>query len=185
MMMHPMDWILVAMVTVCGITDIFFNKIYNPVTFSGAIAGFIVALMGHGANTLGGLPVDWAESLTGFLVAFLPFFALFMINAMGGGDLKLMCAIGVIKGVSFVAYTMLYALGFGAVIGIIVTGVRGELLPVLRRVGYTILHTLTPTVGPISHVTTRGPKVNFGLATCLAALLCLIGQLLGRQILDF
>lgn len=181
----PMDWLLVAVVLVCGVTDIFWNKIYNPVTLAAIVAAVVVSVIGQGANTLSGPKVDLLECLAGLALGFLPFFALYVVGGLGGGDVKLMTAIGAIKGAGFVAYTMLYALFLGAFIGVVVTWWRGELLPILKRVGYTILHTLTPTVGPVSYLDVKGPKVNFGFAICLGTLLCLAGQLLGRQLLDF
>jgi prepilin peptidase CpaA len=183
-MITTMDWVLIAVVTFCGITDVFWNKIYNPVTFSAIISGFLVAWLGHGPNTLSGQPVEVADALLGFVAGFVPFFILYVIGGMAGGDVKLMGAIGAIKGPLFIAYTMMYSVFLGAVFGVIAAGFRGQLMPIIKRVGYTILHTLTPTVGPTSYLDTKGPKVNFGFAICLGTLLCLLGQIVGRQLID-
>lgn len=185
MLMHPMDIVLILMVTVCGITDIFHGKIYNPVTYAGILAGFLVALLGYGAPALSGTPVTFGESLFGFLVGFLPFFAVYMIGGVGGGDVKLIAAIGAFKGGQFIGFTMIYALALGALFGVVTAAFRGQLLPILKRVGYTLLHTVTPGMGPTSYLDADGPRVNFGFAICLGTLLCLVGQALGRQIIEF
>lgn len=184
MLMHPMDLVLILMVTACGITDIFQGKIYNPVTYAGVIAGLLIAVLGYGAPTLNGAPVTTSEALLGFLVGFVPFFVVYLIGGVGGGDVKLIAAVGTIKGSGFIAFTMIYALALGALFGLVTAAVRGELLPILKRVGYTILHSVTPGVGPTSYLDPAGPRVNFGFAICLGTLLCLLGQVLGRQIID-
>jgi prepilin peptidase CpaA len=185
MLMHPMDIILILMVTACGITDIFHGKIYNPVTYAGILAGFLIALLGYGAPTLAGNPVTVPDALFGFLVGFLPFFAVYLIGGVGGGDVKLIAAIGTFKGAGFISFTMIYALALGAFFGVVVAAFRGQLLPILKRVGYTLLHTVTPGVGPTSYLDKDGPRVNFGFAICLGTLLCLLGQALGTQIIEF
>lgn len=181
----PMDIILVALVIVCAITDLWRGRIYNVVTFSALAAGVTAAVSGHGPRTLSGPPVDLLESVLGLVVGFLPFFALYLVTGRGGGDVKLISAIGAIKGAGFVAYTMLYALFLGAFFGVVLTAWRGQLLPILKRVGYTILHSITPGVGPVSHLDPNGPTMTFGVAFALATLLTLAGQLCGRQLLDF
>ncbi|MBI4860889.1 MAG: prepilin peptidase [Candidatus Riflebacteria bacterium] len=180
-----MDIVLVVLVTACGVTDIFFNRIYNQVTYAAIVSAWLVAWLGYGAETLGGLQVDLSTSLLGFLMGFVPFFLVYLIGGIGGGDVKLMGAIGAIKGASFVAYTMLYSLFLGALFGVIVAAWRGQLMPILKRVWYTIVHTLSPGMGPTSYLDPQGPKVNFGLAICFGTLLCLVGQTLKRQLLDF
>jgi prepilin peptidase CpaA len=184
MTFHAMDFVLILLVTVCGVTDIFQGKIYNPVTYAGVISGFVVAGLGYGPDTLSGQSVMLGDAALGFLVGFVPFFVVFLIGGVGGGDVKLMAAIGTIKGPTFIAFTMLYSLMLGALFGVIAAAWRGELLPILKRLGYTILHTVTPGVGPTSYLDVNGPKVNFGFAIGLGTLITLLGQTLGRQLLD-
>jgi prepilin peptidase CpaA len=183
--MHAMDWVLVAMVVVCGFTDVVHNRIYNPVTYAGILSAIAVNGMGLGATAIGGQTMTLGDTLAGFLAGFLPLLALYAVGGVGGGDVKLMAAIGAMKGKMFVAYCMLYSLFLGALFGVVVVAVRGELGPILRRIWYTVWHTVVPGMGPTSYLDVRGPKINFGLAICFGTLITLLGQVVGRQLLDF
>lgn len=183
--MLPMDAALVVLVVVCAVTDLWRGKIYNVVTFPAFFLAVGAAALGHGPRTLSGTPVDLVESLLGFLVAFVPFFLLYLVTGKGAGDVKLIAAIGAIKGPGFAAYTMLHALFIGAFIGVLLTAWRGQLMPILKRVGYTILHSITPGMGPVSHLDPNGPTMTFGTAFALGTLLTLFGQFYGRQLLEF
>jgi len=183
--MQPMDGALIVIVSICAFTDVLFSRIYNWATYGTIVLAFVAAAAGHGAHTLCATPVTLFDSLTGFLVGFAPFLLLYTVGGVGGGDVKLLAAIGAAKGPTFVAYTMLYSLFAGALAGLVVAGVRGELRPILRRVGYTILHSVTPGMGPTSHLDPKGPRISFGPAVLVGTLLCLLGQSVGRQLMDF
>ena len=88
---------VIAISMIACITDLRTRRIPNVLTFGAAIAGLVahIALDGaSGALTAAG---GW---LTGLLI-FLPFFAL---GGMGGGDVKLLAALGAWFG----AYDTLY-----------------------------------------------------------------------------
>lgn len=181
-----MDGVLVGLVVVCAITDLWRTKIYDAITYPAILAGLVAAGLGHGPKSLWGAPVDLLSSFLGLLLAFVPFFALYLVTGKGGGDVKLITAVGAIKGPGFVAYAMLYALFIGAAIGLVLSAWRGQLIPILKRVGYTILHSALPGVGPVSHLDPDGPTMTFGIALALGTLTTLGGQLYwGRQLLDF
>jgi prepilin peptidase CpaA len=182
--MHPMDVVLIALVLTCGITDIFFDRIYNPVTIAGIASGWIVAAIGRGPPTLSGETITGSESVTGFLMGFLPMLFLFLLGGVGGGDVKLMGAIGAIKGAPFVAYTMLYSLFLGALFGVVSAAATGTLGAIMKRVGATGLHMLGAGSDGVTPPVASGPRVKFGLATCFGTLVCMMGQLLSRQLLD-
>src|SRR5213592_4142048 len=82
----PVVVVLVACITLAFI-DVCKYKIYNVFTYPLLLAGLVY----HEA--MGGLP-DLSNSLLGTLLGFsllLPFYAL---GGMGGGDVKLMAAVG-------------------------------------------------------------------------------------------
>ena len=92
-MPYALKLALVGLTGISAITDLYSRRIPNPVIVAGFIAG--VAL-----NTwLGG----WGgllHSLSGFGLAILIYVPLFILRAMGGGDVKLMAAAGAIVGPS-------------------------------------------------------------------------------------
>ena len=54
----------------------------------------MVLLAGVGEAVQGDLPLTWGASLAGFGVGFVLLFPAFALGAMGGGDVKLLAAIG-------------------------------------------------------------------------------------------
>jgi prepilin peptidase CpaA len=88
------DAIKIALIGVTGIsavTDLYSRRIPNPVVVAGFAAGLILNTWLAG---WGGL----AQSLLGFGLAILIYVPLFLLRAMGGGDVKLMAAAGALVG---------------------------------------------------------------------------------------
>lgn len=119
---------LEALVVVAAILDVRSRRIPNWLTLPGIIAGIA-------ANTwLQG----WAGlklSLLGFGAASLVYGVLFALRAMGGGDVKLMAAIGAFSGPDqwFVIFVLTSILG--GVFALVTLLVRGGLGRVLRNIG--------------------------------------------------
>lgn len=82
---------LALLVIVAAGWDLAARRIPNPLVLAGALAG-VVLHVGH--NGWAGL----ATSLLGLLVGFAVFLPLFLLRGMGGGDVKLMAAIGALAG---------------------------------------------------------------------------------------
>lgn len=136
-------WPLVSDVLLLGVagaslvTDLAVGRIFNKVTYTGAIAGLVAG------GVLGGLP-GLVNSLTGMSVGFLILFLFFLLKGVGGGDVKLMAAVGAIKGYPFI----LYALFWGSLLGglMAVAGLiwRGRLTAFLRSAGWMIYGMVRP-----------------------------------------
>jgi len=118
---------MAIMVLIAVTTDVRSGKIYNWVTVSGAAVGLILNVVGDG------LP-GAATSLLGLALGFVVFLVSSVFGRiLGGGDIKLLMAIGAIQGPAFLAYT-LAAMAFAG--GLLAVGValwHGDLLPSLRR----------------------------------------------------
>jgi prepilin peptidase CpaA len=111
---------VVAISLIACVTDLRTRRIPNVLTFGAAIAGLVVhtALEGTtGALTAGG---GW---LTG-LIIFLPFFAL---GGMGGGDVKLVAALGAWLGPSQTFWLAIYANLAGGALALCLVLSRGYL----------------------------------------------------------
>ena len=85
---------LVCGLLVCSYTDYRYNRIYNWVT---------LPLIGFGllVNGIYGRWPGFLSSLYGCIAASLPLYLAFLMGGMGGGDVKLMGAVGALKGVEF------------------------------------------------------------------------------------
>ena len=108
-------------------TDLRSRRIPNVLTFGSAA----VALLFHGA--LGG----WAGlgwSLAGWATGLAVFFPFFLLRGLGGGDVKLMAALGAWLLPGTTVWVALYAALAGGVLAIIVSLADGYLLKALRNV---------------------------------------------------
>jgi len=125
----PLATTLVAggFAAICLVTDLRERKIFNVVTYPALAAGFMLAL------AFGGVP--GAElALFGAAVGALPALVAFLAGALGGGDVKLMAALGALVGaarvveVTFVACVLVVVWSLLRLVG------RGVLFRALRTV---------------------------------------------------
>ena len=96
------DVVLVCLLLACSYED-FKNKIIpNKYTIPAIVAGFVLMSINGGFNGL-------KDSVLGFLLGFFIFLLPFMFGAMGAGDVKLLAAIGALKGFTFTLYSFVAA----------------------------------------------------------------------------
>ena len=92
------DIILIAILVVAVYYDITEYRIPNQVTVGGILFGLILGVMTGGIQ---GLYSSLLGGTVGFSLLFIPF----LLRGIGAGDVKLLTAIGAIKGMEFVLYT--------------------------------------------------------------------------------
>ncbi|UQZ81619.1 Type IV leader peptidase family protein [Paenibacillus konkukensis] len=95
------------------ITDVRKRKIPNALTASGWLAGMAI----HAAMS-GTAGVRYA--LIGTAVGFAPMLVLYLIRAVGAGDVKLFGAIGALTGGELVLQSMMYSLLYAALVGCVI-----------------------------------------------------------------
>lgn len=103
------DIFLLMVLSIALYYDLKQGRIPNKITVSAVIIGFLYRFV------TGGFPLMY-EGLIGGAVGFGILLIPFLLRGMGGGDVKLLTAIGVLKGVEFVLYT---AAAMGIIGGII------------------------------------------------------------------
>lgn len=109
-------------------TDVRWGKIFNKITFPLILAGFFLNTLFRGlAGSL--------ESLEGFAAAIGLALLLTLVAGpgLGGGDIKLIAAIGALCGPGFVLWTCLYTALAGSVIFLIPLIRRGLLIYTVRN----------------------------------------------------
>lgn len=108
-------------VAVAGcITDLRTRRVPNLLTFGAAAAALAYFAVFAGLSGLG-------MSLAGWFVGGLMFLPLFALRGLGGGDVKLMAALGAWVGPGSVVWLALYAAVAGGVLALVVAAFRGYL----------------------------------------------------------
>jgi prepilin peptidase CpaA len=115
----------VALVCLAGWSDIRTRRIPNILTLSGLIMGLVLRAM-DGLTPL-------AHGLAGAGVALLIALPFFAVRALGGGDVKLLVAIGAFMGEGKLVGALLLIAVLGGVIAIVESVRRGVILPVLMN----------------------------------------------------
>ena len=105
-------------------------------------------------------------------------YLLFAVGWMGGGDVKLMAAVGALKGYPFILHAMFYSIFTGGVCAALLLiwgghsrAILGDFATVLRRARGDA------AAGPIP---TRGGSFPFGVAICVGTLAALTWGLPGQ-----
>jgi prepilin peptidase CpaA len=122
------DYILMALLAICVITDLRERKIYNKVL----IPFLIIALIVHlGTGGIEGLGFSFGGTAVGFSILLIPYF----LGGMGAGDVKLLAVIGALKGAVFVLTTAIYMALAGGILALLVMFFRRGSLDRLRQIG--------------------------------------------------
>ena len=95
-------------------SDLKHRKIPNWLTVSAAAGGIMYQVINQGLS--GGLPFSLKGLLTGFAILVIPF----LTGGMGGGDVKLHCALGCWLGVWGICNLSLYAALIGGIMAIVI-----------------------------------------------------------------
>jgi prepilin peptidase CpaA len=122
---------LAATTALAAFTDIRAREIPNWLSAAGIVAGIAIHVSYSGLSGLG-------YSLLGFGLALLIYVPLFAIRAMGGGDVKLMAAVGAIAGAkNWFNIFLLTCLASGA-IAVCFLLWRGGLGKAFRNAGFIV-----------------------------------------------
>jgi prepilin peptidase CpaA len=151
-----------------GISDLRSARIPNWLTYGGLLSALAarIALLGWPGLKAG---------LAGLLVAGIVFFILFVIGAMGGGDVKLMACVGAWVGSSQVLSVLIAAALAGGILAlfyvIFIQGIRQTLGNLRDLAQFHAAAGLRPH--PALNVgTTRARRVPFGVAIAMGTLFC-------------
>ena len=115
--------VLLVLVAVSTVTDLKHRKIPNAWTAAGVVAGLALGVM---QGQLG-------AAVLGLVVALAIGLPLFAIGAVGGGDAKLVAAVGALMGPASLFSALLYAGIAGGVMALLQAVRRGTILPILNR----------------------------------------------------
>lgn len=120
-------WGCFLMLAAAFVTDIRTMKIPNWITLTGLTSGFLFHALTGAWNGIG-------DAFKGAAVGFGLMFILYLLKAVGGGDVKLFAGIGAWTGISFTLSVMMYSILAAGCIGLFILLCRRETLFRLRRV---------------------------------------------------
>jgi len=148
----------------------------NWLTYGAALAAIV-------ANAF--LEDAWWFGLAGALVAFGIWFVLFATGGVGGGDVKLMTAVGAVWGVYGALAVSLYAICFGFVMALVWALFQGRLREMAGR-GFRTVFVVMMTKSFKGQVDEKDPAVfPFAVAIALAVCAFAIEQMLDVRLLPF
>jgi len=131
------DVFLGLLVGISAFTDLRYGKVYNWITFPGMVLGI-------GLNSISyGLP-GLRNSLIGLLTGGLFLILGFAWGGIGGGDIKLLAAIGSLKGYSFVLWGGMYGIILCGLMALITMVRQKVLIQSIKRIFYTLFSLLIP-----------------------------------------
>ena len=165
-------WSRVAVAMVGGLaclTDWRYRRIPNELTFGAALAAFAFAL------TVGG-PLALLTSMAGWVIGCLLFLPVFLLRGMGGGDVKLLAALGAWLGPGMVVWAALYAAVAGGVLAVLVTLHAGYLRTMFRNVWNLLMFWRVAGVQPhpeLTLATAAGPRLPYAFPITAGAVAAL------------
>ena len=152
-------YLAIALAVFACVTDVHSRRIPNALTFGVAIA----AAAQHGFATGG---AGFMFSATGWLVGTALFFPFFALGGLGGGDVKLLGAIGACLGGPLVLWVAMYSAIAGGVFAVIVALRAGYLAAALRNIYYFLTYWKTFGLKPVDGFdldNSRAPRLAYAL----------------------
>jgi prepilin peptidase CpaA len=141
------------------VTDLSSRRIPNALTFSAAAAGVAYHVFDDGGS--GAL-----FALVGLLVGIAVFLLPFALGGLGGGDVKLLGALGAWLGASGVFWVAIYTGIAGGVLALAVSFHHGYLRTALSNIRLLLMHWRLTGVRPLGEVTletSKGPKLAYAV----------------------
>ncbi|OXM87884.1 A24 family peptidase [Paenibacillus rigui] len=129
-------WITAIMLVAAFVNDVRVQKIPNTITAGGWLLG--IALHGW----LSGWP-GLKEALLGTSLGLVPMMILYIVRAVGAGDVKLFAAIGALNGGVFVIQSLMFSLWYAAVAAIIILLWRKEGRACFARIYFVLLQLIS------------------------------------------
>jgi prepilin peptidase CpaA len=141
------------------VTDLRSRRIPNVLTLGSALAA-----VAYGGVTAG-LP-GVLSACGGWLLGVACFFLPFALGGLGGGDVKLVGALGAWLGPAATIWVVLYAGVAGGVAAVVVAVARGYLRTALRNVWLLLTHWRVSGIAPLDGLTltgSRGPRLAYAV----------------------
>ena len=162
---------LFILLTITAYTDLAHHKIHNWLTLPMIIVGFTL----HAA--IGGFP-ELTNSLLGFFIGVGIFSVAYFVGGVGGGDVKLIAAIGALGGYVFVIWAIFYSALIGGLMALLVLIWKGKLSFGIKQTASLFARVFT---GKQNNIKTGGEnfqEIPYGFAIALGTFWVLMDRYL-------
>jgi prepilin peptidase CpaA len=163
--------ILAAMLTVALYTDLRWCRIYNKLTLPCILIGLVLNTLYLGYHGL-------LLSIGGIGLIFLLYITLAPAAGIGGGDIKLMMAVGSLMGVKFLISALLLTAIIGGIMSLIVMARHRILGSTTKRMASNLYMRLILRAPVGTTIGTSGVKFRYSLAIALGTALAFFMQIL-------
>jgi len=125
--------VLIALVLAAAVFDVRYRRIPNWLTLAGVVMGLALnAFLDRGRAGM------LVSSLLGLAIAFVVYFALYALRAMGAGDVKLMAAVGAVVGWPNWLGIFLVTAIIGGIMALILVTARGRVKKTFWNVAFIL-----------------------------------------------
>ena len=141
------------------VTDLRSRRIPNVLTFGGALAAAIFHTVNSGGAGL-------LSSLAGWGLGVAFFFLPFALGGMGGGDVKLVGALGAWLGPALTVWVALYTGIAGGILALVVALARGYLKHALANIRLLLTHWSVAGIGRVDEISlagSAGPRLAYAI----------------------
>jgi prepilin peptidase CpaA len=159
------SWVvLLFILAVSIVTDVKYKKIFNGVTLPGIMLGLLFGL-------LAGFPDAFFNRLIGLTLGFAVFFILFLSGYMGGGDVKLVAAIGALTGYPFIVDAIFFGILAGGLYAVVFMLVKKRFLENMTSIFRFILSIINPWRQTHSLKREDSLKIPYGVCISVGTLI--------------
>jgi len=156
--------IMYAAVLTGAATDIRWGKVPNALTAPCALLGIVLNVADSGISGLGlslaGIAVALALWLLGPLLG----------NVLGGGDIKLLAAVGALRGPVFVLYAVAFSVFCGGLLAVSYAAGRHKLLASCRQLGQWLYWRSVLRVSAPLETAAVGVRLPYAVAIAFGAI---------------
>jgi prepilin peptidase CpaA len=155
--MNSVQIVGLTIASLACVTDLRTRRIPNVLTFGAALAGLLYQAVSGGVDGLGHAALGW---LVGAVIFIVPF----ALGGLGGGDVKLLAALGAWLGPGDILWLSLYTGVAGGVMALVVSTRYGYLGTAIQNVRLLLCHWSVAGVKALPAITLEnsgGPKLAY------------------------